>query len=152
VSKLQDFEGDLLLEDTPDGGDIRIEDGLFISDRSFRTVVYLSLFGGNKEDNGRVRNRKTWWGNTLRGISENQKLTSRFQALIHGLPMQAEVGSLAYRSPTVVPALPTAKTSCVCMPFEALSHGFCTRCLYFTSLVAKAHARLASGGSLHLSG
>ncbi|MDR1586542.1 MAG: hypothetical protein LBS57_03700 [Treponema sp.] len=84
---LQDFEGDLLLEDTPDGGDIRIEDGLFVSDRSFRTSVYLSLFGGNKEDNGKVRNRKTWWGNTLRGVSENQKLVSRFQALIHGLPM-----------------------------------------------------------------
>jgi phage gp46-like protein len=87
VNNLQTFEGDLLLEDTPDGGDIRIEDGLFVSDRSFRTAVYLSLFGGNKEDNGKVRNRKTWWGNTLRGVSENQKLVSRFQAIIHGLPM-----------------------------------------------------------------
>jgi phage gp46-like protein len=87
MSDLQTFEGDLLLEDTPDGGDIRIEDGLFVSDRSFHTSVYLSLFGGNKEDNGKVRNRKTWWGNTLRGVSENQKLASRFQALIHGLPM-----------------------------------------------------------------
>jgi phage gp46-like protein len=84
---LQDFEGDLLLEDTPDGGDIRIDDGLFVSDRSFGTAVYLSLFGGNKEDSGRVQNRKTWWGNTLRGVSENQKLVSRFQAIIHGLPM-----------------------------------------------------------------
>jgi len=75
------------LYDTPDGGDIRIMEGLIVSDPSFNTAVYLSLFGGNKEDNGRVKNRKTWWGNTLRGLRENQRLTSRFQSIIFGLPM-----------------------------------------------------------------
>jgi hypothetical protein len=30
--------------------------------------------------------------------------------------------------------------------------GFCTRCLRFTNFVAKAHARLASGDLLNLSG
>ncbi|MCL2093826.1 MAG: hypothetical protein FWH12_06490 [Treponema sp.] len=84
---LQTFEGDLLLFDTVDGGDVAIADGFFISDRALDTAVYLSLFGGNKEDNGKVKNRKTWWGNTLRGVSENQKLVSRFQAIIFGLPM-----------------------------------------------------------------
>jgi len=84
---LQTFEGDLLLQDTPDGGDIRIEKGLIASDQTFSTAVYLSLFGGNKEDNGRVKNRKTWWGNTLRGVNENRRLVSRFQAVIFGLPM-----------------------------------------------------------------
>jgi phage gp46-like protein len=87
MSDLQNFEGDLLLEDTPDGGDIRIENDLFVSDRSFNTAVYLSLFGGNKDDKGKVKNNNTWWGNTLEGTAENEKLVSRFQAIIFGLPM-----------------------------------------------------------------
>jgi phage gp46-like protein len=84
---LQTFEGDLLLFDTPDGGDVDITDGLFSCTRAYDTAVFLSLFGGNKEDNGKVKNRKTWWGNTLRGVTENQKLVSRFQSVISGLPM-----------------------------------------------------------------
>jgi phage gp46-like protein len=90
MSGLQTFEGDLLLEDTPDGGDIRIENDLLASDRSFDTAVYLSLFGGNKDDNGKVKNNRTWWGNTLKGAAENEKLVSRFQAIIFGLPMTAK--------------------------------------------------------------
>jgi phage gp46-like protein len=90
MSDLQNFEGDLLLEDTPDGGDIRIENDLFVSARSFDTAVYLSLFGGNRDDNGRVKNNRTWWGNTLDGTEENEKLVSRFQAIIFGLPMTAK--------------------------------------------------------------
>jgi phage gp46-like protein len=87
MSDFQNFEGDLLLEDTQDGGDISIENDLFVNDRTFKTAVYLSIFGGNKEDNGKVKNRKTWWGNTLEGTGENEKLVSRFQAVIFGLPM-----------------------------------------------------------------
>jgi len=84
---LQTFGGDLLLRDTPDGGDILIEKGFMASDQTFGTAVYLSLFGGNKEDNGRIRNRRTWWGNMLRGVNETQRLVSRFQAVVFGLPM-----------------------------------------------------------------
>jgi phage gp46-like protein len=87
---LGDFQGDLLLLDTPDGGDAVIREGLFVSDRSFDTAVYLSLFGGNKSDSGKVKNNKTWWGNTLNGVMENEKLISRFQAIIAGLPMTAK--------------------------------------------------------------
>jgi len=84
---LQNFEGDLLLADTPDGGNISIENDLFVCDRAFRTAVYLSLFGGNKEDSGKVKNKKTWWGNSIPGVNENEKLVSRFQAGIAGMPM-----------------------------------------------------------------
>jgi phage gp46-like protein len=87
MSDSQNFEGDLLLYDTPDGGDVNIENGLFINDQSFNTAVYLSLFGGNKDDNGKVKNRKTWWGNMLDGTSESEKLISRFQSVIFGSPM-----------------------------------------------------------------
>jgi phage gp46-like protein len=83
----QDFEGDLLLQDTFDGGNVLVSDGLFQSDRSFDTAVYLSLYGGNKSDSGKVKNNKTWWGNTLQGTGENEKLVSRFQNIIFSLPM-----------------------------------------------------------------
>jgi phage gp46-like protein len=87
MNDLQDFEGDLLLMETEDGGEVQIENDLFVCDRSFNTAVYLSLFGGNKDDNGKVKNNKTWWGNTLPGIAEHEKFVSRFQAVISGLPM-----------------------------------------------------------------
>ena len=87
---MSDFQGDLFLEDTPDGGDIRIENDFFVNDRSFNTAVYLSIFGGNKDDNGKVKNKKTWWGNTLDGVSENEKLVSRFQAVIISMPMTSK--------------------------------------------------------------
>jgi phage gp46-like protein len=87
MNDLQIFEGDLLLTETEDGGDVLIDNGLFVCDRSFNTAVYLSLFGGNKEDNGKVKNNKTWWGNTLSGVSEHERLVSRFQNIISGLPM-----------------------------------------------------------------
>jgi len=90
MNNLQIFEGDLLLTDTLDGGDINLIDDIFISDTSIKTAVYLSLFGGNKDDNGKVKNKFTWWGNTLTGVSENEKIISRFQAVIFGLPMSTK--------------------------------------------------------------
>ena len=81
---IETFEGDLLLVDSPDFGEIVIEDGFILSDKAFNTAVYLSLFGGNKDDNGKIKTKKTWWGNTLSGISKNEKMISRFQAVIFG--------------------------------------------------------------------
>jgi phage gp46-like protein len=98
MNDLQNFEGDLLLEDTPDGGDIQIKDGLFVPDRTFSTAVYLSLFGGNIEDSGKVKNTKTWWGNTLEKTAANERLVSRFQALIAGLPMTTKNINAAEKS------------------------------------------------------
>jgi len=91
MSGLQDFEGDLLLRDTPDGGDVIIENGLFVSDKKLSTAVYLSLFGGNKEDTGKIENDdKEWWGNKLTGISKSEKIRSRFQNVITGLPLSVK--------------------------------------------------------------
>ncbi|GHU66619.1 hypothetical protein FACS189447_07860 [Spirochaetia bacterium] len=84
---LQNFEGDALLFETVDGGELFIENGLFISDKKFSSAVYLSLFGGNSDDSGKVKNNNEWWGNKLEGIAENEKLVSRFQNIIYGLPM-----------------------------------------------------------------
>jgi phage gp46-like protein len=84
---MNEFEGDILLTGTEDGGDIRVENGLIVSDRSFATAVYLSLFGGNKVDAGKGRTAETWWGNTLYGSSENEKVSSRFQSIMVGMPL-----------------------------------------------------------------
>lgn len=87
MSDLRNFEGDLALADSPDGGEIVIVDELFACDRTFNTAVYLSLFGGNRLDAGRVKSPNTWWGNLLSGTAEAEKMTSRFQAVIAGYPM-----------------------------------------------------------------
>jgi phage gp46-like protein len=83
----QAFEGDILLIDTADGGDIVIEEGLVKGDRAFNTAVYISLFGGNKNDSGKVKTRKTWWGNTLKSTPVNEKIASRLQAVISAMPL-----------------------------------------------------------------
>jgi len=82
-----DFNGDLLLIDTPDGGDIEIIDGVFTGDPGIATAVYISLFGGNKDDAGKIKTNSTWWGNTLEGTAEAEFIVSRFQHIITALPL-----------------------------------------------------------------
>jgi phage gp46-like protein len=87
MSGLNNFEGDILIYETLDGGDVKIENGFFVSDEQFSSAVYLSLFGGNKTDNGKVKNKNEWWGNMLESVTKNEKMVSRLQAIINGLPM-----------------------------------------------------------------
>jgi len=81
-----DFSGDILLVDSPDGGDLEIEHGLIKNDKQFSTAVYLSLFGGNLDDPGKTKSKRAWWGNLLVD-TESEKLRSRFQYIINGFPM-----------------------------------------------------------------
>jgi phage gp46-like protein len=90
MNGLQNFEGDLLLYETLDGGDMSIDNGLFIPDKQFSTAVYLSLYGGNKTDAGKVNNTDEYWGNYLNGITESEKIRSRFQYIVTGLPMSVK--------------------------------------------------------------
>lgn len=87
---MSDFEGDVLLIETPDGGDIVVEDGLIKPCKDFSTAVYLSLFGGNKADDGKVKNSRTWWGNVLEDLNEDEKMVSRFQAVVLGMPLSVK--------------------------------------------------------------
>ena len=74
-------QGDVLLQQTEDGGEITFAQGLVEMIGGLETSVYLSLFGGNEDDDGRVGNPQTWWGNIqetdpdFRYISETQYLT-----------------------------------------------------------------------------
>lgn len=87
---MTDFQGDLLLIDTPDGGDVLLENDLFVADPNLATAVYISLFGGNKEDAGKIQTNKTWWGNTLEGTGEAEKIVSRFQHIITAMPLSVK--------------------------------------------------------------
>lgn len=85
-----EFEGDVLLRDTDDGGEIVIENGEILCDKGLSTAVYLSLMGGDKKDDGTVEENRGWWGNNLRDIPENEILVSRFQAVIRGKPLTSK--------------------------------------------------------------
>lgn len=73
-------EGDVLLYQTTDDGGIIVKDGLIEMSGGLRTSAYLSLFGGNKDDDGTPGNGNAWWGNALETekskvyISETQHL------------------------------------------------------------------------------
>lgn len=83
----EEFGGDVLLFDAQDGAEISIINGLITMDKGFNSAVYLSLFGGDKDDTGEVVNNNTWWGNKIQNISGNEKLVSRFQAFITSVPL-----------------------------------------------------------------
>ena len=53
---------DVLLEQSDDGGEMTIESGLVALTDDFRSAVYLSLFGGNEDDDG-LDSSAQWWGN-----------------------------------------------------------------------------------------
>lgn len=74
----EEFGGDVLLFDTEDGGEISVINGLVIADGGFNTAVYLSLFGGNKDDGGEVASGDTWWGT---GLKVFLRMRSLFLAL-----------------------------------------------------------------------
>lgn len=86
----EEFEGDVLLVDSNDGGLLTIVNGLVMPDRGFTTAMYLSLFGGNFEDSGKVDNSQTWWGNRINETKENEKLISKFQSFIRGNPLTSK--------------------------------------------------------------
>lgn len=81
------FEGDLLLKSTNDGGDIEIQDDFFVMEGGLKSATYISLFGGNIKDNGTESTKnKSWWGNQLSPNEPNKKIISRTMAIIKGLP------------------------------------------------------------------
>lgn len=56
-------QGDVLLYEDLDGGEINVEDGLVEMSGGLATAAYLSMFGGNEGDDGTAGNRRNYWGN-----------------------------------------------------------------------------------------
>ena len=77
--------GDVALFHRADGGDIEVIDGITSMSSGLETSVYLSLFGGNLDDDGRPGNARTWWGNLSEDDPANQ-YRSETQHLIQALP------------------------------------------------------------------
>ena len=80
------YSGDVLLFNTPDGGDVEFINAQPTMTSGFETAAYLCLFGGNYEDDGLAGNKKTWWANRNKEIP-HKRYISRFQNLARGLPL-----------------------------------------------------------------
>lgn len=79
-------EGDVLFSHMPGvGGEITAIAGLISMSGGLETSAYLSLFGGNIEDDGRADSKNSWWGNF--GESDPQKhYISLTQNLLKSIP------------------------------------------------------------------
>lgn len=78
--------GDVVLFQSLDGGEIEINNGLIEMNEGLQTSVYLSLFGGNDEDD-KISNQefnKSWWGNYEE--EELNQIRSETQFLLKSLP------------------------------------------------------------------
>lgn len=84
-------QGDVLLFQTDDDGEINIENGVIEMSGGLETAAYLSMYGGNEEDDGRADNAKSWWGNVDENNLANQ-YRSETQHLLQSLP--ATTGNL----------------------------------------------------------
>lgn len=84
-------QGDVLLQQTNDNGEISVVNGVATMTGSFETMAYLCLFGGNEDDDGRADNPDSWWGNLdevdpdLRYVSETQNLLKSLPAISSNL-------------------------------------------------------------------
>lgn len=78
---------DLLIYQTPNGGECDIRNGEPRLTEGLETAVFLSLFGGNELDDGTDGTaRLQWWGN----LSESDsalRYRSETQALLRSLPI-----------------------------------------------------------------
>jgi phage gp46-like protein len=84
-------QGDVLLFQTNDDGNILIENGIAEMSAGLETAAYLSLFGGNEDDDGRKDNPDNWWGNIDEG-NPSSEYHSETQNLLQAIP--ATTGNL----------------------------------------------------------
>ena len=80
------FEGDVLIFNTLSGGEINFVNGQPEMTAGFESAAYLSLFGGNYQDDGFPQNKYTWWAN-LNEDDPALKYVSRFQNLSRAIPI-----------------------------------------------------------------
>ncbi len=78
-------QGDILLYQTDDGGEINIVNGVLDMSGGLETAAYLSLFGGNEDDDGRNDNAFNWWAN-IAEIDPVDQYRSETQHLLQSLP------------------------------------------------------------------
>ena len=75
---------DLLLRHTPNGGDFKLSNGRILLDESLSTAFYISLFGGNEEDNGDSETQDDeYWANKIARVPE-RSIRSKTQSALAG--------------------------------------------------------------------
>lgn len=77
-------EGDVLLLQTLDDGNIIVEGGLVEMTDSLETAILLSMYGGNEADDGQ-NPAENWWGN-IAETEPSKKYRSETQFLTNSLP------------------------------------------------------------------
>ena len=76
---------DVLLFQTTDDGEINVENGIVKLSGGLETAAYLSIFGGNEDDDGRDLNPFNWWGN-IGVIDKAEQYHSKTQNLLQSIP------------------------------------------------------------------
>ena len=77
-------QGDVLLFQTNDGGDINVVNGTVEMSGGLESAAYLCLFGGNEQDDGSQNNVNQWWGNW--GELQERQQRSETQHLLRSIP------------------------------------------------------------------
>lgn len=77
-------QGDVSLFQTDDEGDITVEGGIVTMSGGLETSAYLSLFGGNEDDDGRADNPANWWAN-IDEVDTAREYHSETQNLLQAL-------------------------------------------------------------------
>lgn len=78
-------QGDVVIYQGIDDGEISVNNGIVFMDGGLQTAVYLSLFGGNEDDNGLENNKLGWWGNIDEALP-SRKYVSRTQNILQAIP------------------------------------------------------------------
>jgi len=84
-------QGDVSLFQTNDDGNIEVEGGIVTMGGGLETSAYLSLFGGNEDDDGSKDSVFNWWAN-LDEVDPARQYRSETQNLLQTLP--ATTGNL----------------------------------------------------------
>ena len=77
-------QGDVLLFQTTDNGEINVSGGIVEMSGGLETSAYLSLFGGNEDDDGRDDSSATWWAN-LNETRDSRQYRSETQNLLRAI-------------------------------------------------------------------
>jgi len=78
-------QGDVLLFQTDDDGNIRVVNGLTEMSGGLPTLVYMALFGGNEDDDGSANSKFSYWGN-IDELDKSRHLRSKTQHALQSLP------------------------------------------------------------------
>lgn len=77
---------DVRIFQTDDGGEVEFVNGQIVTNDGLESAAYLSLFGGNEEDDGTDGSAPLqWWGNLLERNPARQ-YRSQTQALLRSMP------------------------------------------------------------------